>query len=78
MILNQASFIKTFIKGPEDKMVLPNSMLTMKKEVFDEGFISLSGDVGNSNIRHSELLIDAVGGELIIAIKDTPIFSDRK
>ena len=78
LILNQASFIKTFIKGPEDKMVLPNSMLTMKKEVFDEGFISLSGDVGNSNIRHSELLIDAVGGELIIAIKDTPIFSDRK
>lgn len=78
MILNQASFIKTYIKGPEDRMVLPNSMMIMKKEIFeDEELISLSGDVGNSNTRHSQLLIDAQGGELIIAIKDTPIFTDR-
>ena len=78
LILDQASFIKTNIKGPEDKMILPNSMLTMKKEMFEEeGLISLSGDVGNSNTRYSQLLIDAVGGELIIAIKDTPIFVDR-
>lgn len=78
LILNQASYIKTIIKGPEDRMILPNSMLTMKKETFeDEGLISLSGDVGNANTRHSQLMIDAVGGELIIAIKDTPIFVDR-
>ncbi len=78
LVLNQASYIKTIIKGPEDRMILPNSMLTMRKEIFeDEGIISLSGDVGNANTRHSQLSIDAVGGELIIAIKDTPIFVDR-
>jgi hypothetical protein len=78
LILNQASYIKTIIKGPEDRMILPSSMLTMKKETFEEeGIISLSGDVGNANTRHSQLLIDAEGGELIIAIKDTPIFVDR-
>lgn len=78
LILNQASYIKTLIKGPEDRMILPNSMLTMRKETFEEeGLISLSGDVGNANTRHSQLVIDAEGGELIIAIKDTPIFVDR-
>ncbi|MEQ9402589.1 MAG: hypothetical protein RIM99_03295 [Cyclobacteriaceae bacterium] len=78
LILNQASYIKTYIKGPEDKMILPNSMLTMQKDKFEEEeLISLSGFVGNTNTRHSQLLIDAEGGELIIAIKDTPIFTDK-
>jgi len=78
LILNQASYIKTYIKGPEDRMILPNSMLTMQRQQFaDEGKISLSGFVGNTNTRHSELLIEADGGELIIAIKETPIFVDR-
>lgn len=78
LILNQASYIKTYIKGPEDKMILPNSMLTMQKEEFDEEeVISLTGFVGNTNLQQSELSINATGGELIIAIKDTPIFSDK-
>lgn len=77
LILDQASFIKTFIKGPEDRMILPNSMLLMKKEIFEDGRISLSGDVGNTNTDHSQLIIDADGGELIIAIKETSLFSDR-
>jgi len=78
LILNQASYIKTYIKGPEDQMILPNSMLTMQKEYFsDEDKISLSGFVGNTNTRHSQLQIDADGGELIVAIKETPIFVDR-
>lgn len=78
LILNQASYIKTYIKGPEDRMILPNSMLTMQKEQFvDEGKISLSGFVGNTNTRHSQLIVEADGGELIIAIKETPIFVDR-
>ena len=59
-------------------MILPNSMLTMQKEYFsDEDKISLSGFVGNTNTRHSQLQIDADGGELIVAIKETPIFVDR-
>ncbi|MEM7296909.1 MAG: hypothetical protein AAF391_01435 [Bacteroidota bacterium] len=77
LILNQASYIKTFIKGPEEKMILPNSMLLMKKELFDDGRISLSGDVGNTNTEHSQLVINAEDGELIIAIKETSLFSDR-
>ena len=78
LILNQASYIKTYIKGPEDQMILPSSMLTMQKEIFsDEEKISLSGFVGNTNTRHSQLLVEADGGELIVAIKDTPIFVDK-
>ncbi|MEO9483296.1 MAG: hypothetical protein ABJG47_07620 [Ekhidna sp.] len=78
LILNQASYIKTYIKGPEDQMILPNSMLTMQKETFsDDGRISLSGFVGNTNTRHSQLILEADGGELIVAIKETPIFVDK-
>lgn len=78
LILNQASYIKTYIKGPEDQMILPNSMLTMQKESFsNEGKISLSGFVGNTNTRHSQLIVEADGGELIVAIKETPIFVDK-
>jgi len=75
--LNQASFIKTFIKGPEDRMILPNSMLVMKKEQFEDGRISLSGDVGNTNIDHSQLVIDAQGGELVVSIKETSLFTEK-
>lgn len=78
LILNQASYIKTYIKGPEDRMILPNSMLTMQKEQFiDEGKISLSGFVGNTNTRHSQLIVEADGGELIVAIKETAIFVEK-
>ncbi|NQZ75580.1 MAG: hypothetical protein HRT61_05630 [Ekhidna sp.] len=78
LILNQASYIKTFIKGPEDRMILPNSMLTMQKDIFaDQEKISLSGFVGNTNTRHSRLNINADGGELIVAIKETPFFVDK-
>ena len=78
LILNQASYIKTYIKGPENRMILPNSMLTMQKEQFsDEGKISLSGFVGNTNTKHGQLNLEADGGELIVAIKDTPIFVDK-
>lgn len=77
LILNQASYIKTFIKGPEDRMVLPNSMLVMQKQQFEDGRISLSGDVGNTNTAHSQLIIDAEGGELIVSIKETSLFTER-
>lgn len=77
LILNQASFIKTLIRGPEDRMILPNSMLLLQKEQFEDGRISLSGDVGNTNTQHSKLIIEADGGELIIAIKETSLFTDR-
>lgn len=78
LILNQASYIKTRLKGPEDRMILPNSMLTMQKEEYaDEGKISLAGFVGHTNTKHSKLTVEADGGQLVVAIKETPIFVDR-
>ena len=77
LILNQASFIKAFIKGPEDRMILPNSMLLMKKEIFEDGRISLTGDVGNTNIDHSQLIVNAEGGELVVSIKETSLFTEN-
>ena len=77
LILNQASYIKAFIKGPEDRMILPNSMLLMQKELFEDGRISLTGDVGNTNINHSQLIIDADGGELVVSIKETSLFTEK-
>ena len=77
LILDQASYIKAFIKGPEDRMILPNSMLVMQKEQFEDGKISLSGDVGNTNVEHSKLIIDADGGELIVSIKETSLFTEK-
>ena len=77
IVLNQASFIKTYIKGPEDRMILPNSMLVMQKEQYDDGRISLTGDVGNTNIDHSQLRIDAQGGELVVSIKETSLFTEK-
>lgn len=79
LILDQSSYIKTFIKGAEEKMVLPSSMLTMKKEVYDEERqISLSGFVGNTNANFSELSIEAQRGDIIISIEETAILSNRK
>lgn len=77
LILNQASFINAFVKGPEDRMILPNSMLVMKKEQFEDGRISLTGDVGNTNIESSELIVNAEGGELIVSIKETSLFTEK-
>jgi len=78
MILDQASYINTSIIGREDLMILPNSMLVMKKEMLEEeGTISLNGFVGNTNTTHSTLEIKSDGGELIISIKETDIFTNR-
>ncbi len=78
MILDQASYINTTIIGEEERMILPNSMLVMKKEfVPEEGRIVLSGFVGNTNTTNGILDIDSKGGELIISIKETDIFTDR-
>jgi len=77
LILNQASYIKALIKGPEDRMILPNSMLLMQKQQYEDGRISLSGDVGNTNVTHSQLIIDADGGELIVSINETSLFTEK-
>ena len=71
------SYLNTRITGKERAMVLPNSMLTMQREILENEMVSLSGMVGNTNSVESEVTVDADGGELIIAIQDTPIFSSK-
>jgi hypothetical protein len=78
IVLDQASYIKTYISGNEEKMILPNSMLVLSREnLSEENNISLSGFVGNTNTSYSNLEINAEGGELIIAIKETTLFTNK-
>ncbi len=79
LVLNQASYIHATIKGPEDKMIVPNSMMSLTRD-FDEetGLVTLTGMVGYSNDIKSTLNLDASGGNVIISIKETPIFTDRR
>lgn len=78
LILDQASYILTNISANEKKMIVPNSMLLLKKETEEDAErVSLSGFVGNTQSIFSELNIRSEGGELIIAIKELPLFSEK-
>lgn len=78
LILDQASYINTSIMGQENKMILPNRMLTLQKEKIPEfSAIKLAGFVGNTQERFSELVINNDGGKTIIAINELPLFSER-
>ncbi|MFT6868280.1 MAG: hypothetical protein ACJA08_003130 [Cyclobacteriaceae bacterium] len=62
----------------EDKMIVPNSMFALRKDVEEEtSLITLSGFVGNTQKSYGELNIRSEGGELIIAIKELPLYSDK-
>jgi hypothetical protein len=79
LVLNQASYIDARIKGAEDKMIVPNSMMSLTREYDEEeGNVTLSGMVGYSNEFKSLLRVDSEKGDLIISIKETPIFTDRR
>ena len=78
LVLDQASYFKSRIEGPEERMVLPNSMLTLQRQELDDGkSISLNGFVGNTNSKVGDLSVIAKGGKLIVAIQETPIFSKQ-
>lgn len=78
LILDQASYMSASIIGQEDKMVLPNRMLTLQKERLSElGSVKLAGFVGNTQERFSDLSIETTGGKLIISINELPLFSER-
>jgi hypothetical protein len=79
VVLNQASYINAKIKGEEEKMIVPNSMMSLTRDYNEETkMVMLSGMVGYTNDFKSMLNIDADGGDVIISIKDTPIFTDRR
>lgn len=78
IILDQASYILANISANEDKMIVPNSMFALRKAIDEETtLINLSGFVGNTQKSYGELNIKSEGGELIIAIKELPLFSDK-
>ncbi|MCP4460054.1 MAG: hypothetical protein GY816_18825 [Cytophagales bacterium] len=79
LVLNQASYIQASIKGDEDKMIVPNSMMSLSRD-FDEeeGIVTLTGMVGYSNEFESQLTLDAEKGDVIISIKETAVFTDRR
>lgn len=79
LVLNQASYISAKIKGEEEKMIVPNSMMSLSRDYNEETkMVTLTGMVGYTNEFKSMLNIDADGGDVIISIKDTPIFTDRR
>lgn len=79
LTLNQASYIEAVIRGAEDKMIVPNSMLSLSRDFNKEnGTVTLTGDVGPTQDFKSQLNIDSERGNLIISIKDTPVFTDRR
>ena len=77
LVLDQASYLKTRVTGKEDAMILPNSMLTLQRELQENDMVSLEGMVGNTNEVISEVTVLSDGGELIVAIQDTPIFTSK-
>lgn len=77
LVLDQSSYIQARIKGPEENMFLPNSMLTLKREEMDDDQVALSGTVGNTNDQISTLNVTANNGKLIVAISEVPIFTSR-
>ena len=79
LVLNQASYISASIKGDEDKMIVPNSMMSLTRDFNEQdGIITLAGMVGYSNDFESLLKVDSAKGDIIISIKETPIFTDRR
>ncbi len=79
LVLNQASYIQSSIRGDEDKMIVPNSMLSLTRDFNEEDeTVRLTGMVGPTQDFISKLTLDADGGDVIISIKETPIFTDRR
>ena len=79
LTLNQASYIDAEIRGDEAKMVVPNSMMALSRNFNEEDeTVTLSGMLGPPQNYQSDLKIDSERGAVIISIKDTPVFTDRR
>lgn len=78
LVLNQASYINATIEGDEQKMIVPNSMLSLSRDYNEEEkTVRLTGNLGPTQDFVSELTLIADGGDVIISIRDTPIFTER-
>ncbi len=60
-------------------MIVPNSMMVLSKTVDTAtDRISLTGFVGPTQKNYGTLTVNSEGGEVIIAIKELPLFSNKK
>lgn len=78
LIINQGSYIKTYLEGDQSQMILPNSMFAIKNApVENTDRVALSGMVGNTQNETSDLYIVADQGSLIISIEETDMFTNK-
>ena len=78
LIMDQASYISANITANEDRLLVPNSMLVLKKEnTASSGDVTLSGFVGPTQKTNGELNVLADGGGLIISILELPLYTKK-
>ncbi len=78
LIMDQASYISANITADEDRLLVPNSMLVLKKEKdASTSEITLSGFVGPTQNTKGDLNVLADGGELIISILELPLYTKK-
>ncbi len=80
LILNPQSYFMAKIGGQQDRMIIPNSMLSLQKnKPSDDSDLNLhlEGYVGPTRNKIGKVNIIANNADLIISIKETPIFTDR-
>jgi hypothetical protein len=78
LIINQGSYLSTYLEGDQSQMILPNSMLTMSNTpVENTNRVALSGMVGATQVEVSELNVIADMGSLIVSIEETDMFTNK-
>ena len=78
LIMDQASYISANITANKDRLIVPSSMLVLKKEnTATTSEITLSGFVGPTQNTKGELNVLADGGELIISIMELPLYTKK-
>ncbi|MEL6562400.1 MAG: hypothetical protein AAFQ94_29795, partial [Bacteroidota bacterium] len=79
LVLSPKSYFNANISGNEDRMIIPNSMLSLgKKDNSDAGYdFTLSGTVGYTRDQVGKVNIKAVNADLIISIKETAVFTKK-
>lgn len=79
LVLSPKSYFNANISGNEDRMIIPNSMLSLgKKDNSDSGYdFTLSGTVGYTRDQVGKVNIKAVNADLIISIKETAVFTKK-
>lgn len=79
LVLSPESYFAAQISGHEDRMIIPNSMLTLgKKDNSGAGYdFTLIGNVGPTRSEKGKVTIKSIDADLIISIKETGIFTRK-